>query len=208
MKGEASSEGPPLHSAGAVLPDFNLEDLPASKPPLIHQPQMCVVQCSRQNGGHCCDFLLPLLPPSPLPLLSPPLLTPPPISPLPLSSYSPSHLPSPPPPHFSLPLLSPPPPLHLSLLPPSPISSPSPSLLPPSPISSPSLLPAPSLSYLLPSFSSPSSSRLSFHQTPCHLTSTACLSSCHFLARVSNFTGISAMGLRVMMDDVLGLSLV
>ena len=144
MKGEASSEGPPLHSAGAVLPDFNLEDLPASKPPLIHQPQMCVVQCSRQNGGHCCDFLLPLL-------LS--LLSPPPFSP---SSHSPSHLPSPP--LFLLPL-------------PSPLS-PSPSLLPPSPISSPSPspLPAPSLSYLLPlPIPAPSLSYLLPLTSPCSL---------------------------------------
>lgn len=40
-------EGVSPHGTGAVLPDFNLEDLPTSKAPLMHPPQMCVVQCSK-----------------------------------------------------------------------------------------------------------------------------------------------------------------
>lgn len=38
------AEGVPSHGTGAVLSDFNLEDLPTSKAPLMHQPQMYVVQ--------------------------------------------------------------------------------------------------------------------------------------------------------------------
>ena len=34
------AEGVPSHGTGAMLPDFNLEDLPTSKAPLMHQPQI------------------------------------------------------------------------------------------------------------------------------------------------------------------------
>lgn len=39
-------EGATSHSSGAMLSDFNFEELAPNKAPLIHQPQMCVVGCS------------------------------------------------------------------------------------------------------------------------------------------------------------------
>ena len=59
------AEGVPSHGTGAMLPDFNLEDLPTSKAPLMHQPQMCVVHYSVKSDMNVCVCDGP----SPLPLL-------------------------------------------------------------------------------------------------------------------------------------------
>jgi len=96
------AEGVPSHGTGAMLPDFNLEDLPTSKAPLMHQPQMCVVHYSVK-----CDMCVCVCDgPSPLPLLL--LLLP--IS----SSFAPTTIPA----YPTLPL-------------PLPVSPSSPSLSPP-----------------------------------------------------------------------------
>lgn len=52
-------EGVSPHGTGAVLPDFNLEDLPTSKAPLMHPPPMCVVQCYK-GLWPVCNIPLPL----------------------------------------------------------------------------------------------------------------------------------------------------